>query len=242
LVSTEQESEIKGNRSSLQEEEMSPRTTFVCDILYLYAKGASLNRLNIYMNQLLVFVIMKENVRLILLGISAASFLFTILAIQQDPPQQIVFGQSKLNQTSAANETIFRSVFDTFVSSEPEGYGVYTERPSNVFKLGDEVIIYSEPADYTYKTLTDENGTKLYGMKMTADMILTDRNGAEFGRQLDIPMTELISHHQNKELYFDLSLTGTDNLEPGDYIVKWTVTDENSGQTFDIVKDLTLTQ
>jgi hypothetical protein len=79
-------------------------------------------------------------------------------------------------------------------------------------------------------------------MKMTADMILTDRNGVEFGRQLDIPMTELISHHQNEELYFDLSLTGTDNLEPGDYIVKWTVTDENSGQTFDIVKDLTLTQ
>ena len=87
-----------------------------------------------------------------------------------------------------------------------------------------------------------KNGTKLYGMKMTADMILTDRNGAEFGRQLDIPMTELISHHQNEELYFDLSLTGTDNLEPGDYIVKWTVTDENSGQTFDIVKDFTLTQ
>jgi hypothetical protein len=194
------------------------------------------------MNQLSVFLVMKENVRLILLGVSVALFLFTILAIQRDPPQQIALGQSQLNQSSAANETIFRSVFDTFVSSEPEGYGVYTERPSNVFKLGDEVIIYSEPADYTYKTLTDENGTKLYGMKMTADMILTDRNGAEFGRQLDIPMTELISHHQNKELYFDLSLTGTDNLEPGDYIVRWTVTDENSGQTFDIVKDLTLTQ
>lgn len=152
------------------------------------------------------------------------------------------FGQSQLADPSVANETKFRSVFDTFVSSEPEGYGVYTERPSNVFKLGDEVIIYSEPAGYTYKTLTDENGTKLYGMKMTADMILTDRNGAEFGRQQDIPMTELISHHQNKELYFDLSLTGTDNLEPGDYIVKWILTDENSGQTFDIVKEFTLSQ
>ena len=101
---------------------------------------------------------MKENVRLILLGISVALFLFTIFAIQQDPPQQFAAGQSQLNQSSAANETIFRSVFDAFVSSEPEGYGVYTERPSNVFKLGDEVIIYSEPADYTYKTLTDENG------------------------------------------------------------------------------------
>lgn len=109
-----------------------------------------------------------------------------------------------------------------------------------MFKLGDGVIIYSEPAGYTHKTLTDENNTKLYGMKMTADMILTDRNGAEVGRQQDIPMTELISHHQNKELYFDLSLTGTDTLEPGDYIVKWILTDENSGQTFDIVKEFTL--
>jgi hypothetical protein len=103
------------------------------------------------MNQSLVFMVMKENVRLTLLGISPALSLFTILAIQQDPPQQIALGQSQLNQSSAANETIFRSVFDTFVSSEPEGHGVYTERPSNEFKLGDEVIIYSEPADYTYR-------------------------------------------------------------------------------------------
>jgi hypothetical protein len=77
-------------------------------------------------------------------------------------------------------------------------------------------------------------------MKMTADMIPTNRNGAEVGRQQDIPMTELISHHQDKELYFDLSLTGTDTLEPGDYIVKWILTDENSGQTFDIEKEFTL--
>ena len=69
----------------------------------------------------------------------------------------------------------------------------------------------------------------------------TDKN-SEFGRQQDIPMTELISHHQNKELYFDLSLTGTDTLEPGDYMVKWILTDENSGQTFDIVKEFTLSQ
>ena len=99
---------------------------------------------------------MKENVGLILLGISVALFLFTILAIHQDLLQQFAAGQAQLNQSSAANETIFRSVFDTFISSESEGYGVYTERPSNVFKSGDEVVIYSEPADYTYRTLTDE--------------------------------------------------------------------------------------
>lgn len=39
-----------------------------------------------------------------------------------------------------------------------------------------------------------------------------------------------------------LSLTGTETLEPGDYILKWTVTDENSGKTFDIVKDFTIAQ
>jgi hypothetical protein len=166
---------------------------------------------------------MEQNIRFILLGTSVALFLSTIITIQQGLRQQFAFGQLQLANPSVPNETKFRSVFDTFVSSEPEGYGVYTERPSNVFKLGDEIIIYSEPAGYTHKTLTD-------------------RNGAEFGRQQDIPMTELISHHQNKELYFDLSLTGTDTLEPGDYIVKWILTDENSGQTFDIVKEFTLSQ
>jgi hypothetical protein len=187
---------------------------------------------------------MHKNTEIALLIVSALFLSVTIYTIQQEPyQQQFAFGQGQATEPSVANETTtFRSVFDTFVSSESEGYGIYKERHSNVFKPGDEVLIYVEPIGYTYRTLTDENGTKLYSIAMTADMTVTDKNGVNVGEQQDIPLIDVLSHHQNKELNADLSLTGTETLEPGDYTVKWTVTDENSGKTFDIVKDFTISQ
>jgi hypothetical protein len=57
---------------------------------------------------------------------------------------------------------------------------------------------------------------------MSADMTVTDKNGANIGEQQDLPLLDVLSHHQNKELHAELSTTGTETLEPGD--VKWTVT------------------
>jgi hypothetical protein len=99
-----------------------------------------------------------------------------------------------------------------------------------------ELNVMNERTDVTLQV------TKLYSIDMTADMIITDKNGADFSGQQDIPMTQLLSHHQNKELYLDLSITGTDTLDPGDYVANWKVTDENSGKTFEIVKEFTLLQ
>jgi len=73
-------------------------------------------------------------------------------------------------------------------------------------------------------------------------MTVADKNGVNVGREQDLPLIDVLSHHQNKELNADLSLTGTETLEPGEYILKWTVTDENSGKTFDIVKNFTILQ
>ncbi len=39
------------------------------------------------------------------------------------------------------NQT-FRSAFDTFVNSEPQGYGIYDEKDSNVFRPGETLILY----------------------------------------------------------------------------------------------------
>ena len=186
---------------------------------------------------------MHKNIEIALLVVSALFLSVTIYTIQQEPHrQQFAFGQGQTTEPSVANKTTFRSVFDTFVFSESEGYGIYKERHSNVFKPGDGVIIYVEPVGYTYRTLTDENGTKLYSIELSADMTVTDKNGVDVGGEQDLPLIDVLSHHQNKELNADLSLTGTETLEPGDYILKWTVTDENSGKTFDIVKDFTISQ
>ena len=60
-----------------------------------------------------------------------------------------------------AGEQTFRSAFDSFVSSEPGGFGIYEDRKSNIFKPGETFLLYVEPLGYTYATVTDEDGNTL---------------------------------------------------------------------------------
>ena len=62
---------------------------------------------------------------------------------QQQQQQHLAFRQAP--EESVAGEQTFRSAFDTFVSSEPGGYGIYEERKSNVFNPGETFLLYVEP-------------------------------------------------------------------------------------------------
>jgi hypothetical protein len=152
--------------------------------------------------------------------------------------QQYSYGQS--NQTSSANEQGFRSQFDTFVTSEPRGYGMYDERESNVFAPGETFLLYIEPVGYAYGNVTDEEGNQLYTMNFTVDFVISDPDGTVLGGQEGLPIGNLVSHHQNKELNLDIKIDQTSPFPPGDYIITYTVTDENSGESFDIRKDVTI--
>jgi hypothetical protein len=141
--------------------------------------------------------------------------------------QQYSFGQT--NETSSsASEQIFRSGFDTFVASEPEGYGTYNEKESNVFAPGETFLLYVEPVGYSYGNVTDENGDQLYTMNFTADFTISNPNGTILAGQEDLPLSNLVSHHQNKELILQMSVDQTSPFPPGDYVLRYTFTDENS--------------
>ena len=153
--------------------------------------------------------------------------------------QQYTFGQE--NQTSASsNGETFRSQFDTFVSSEPAGYGMYDEKESNVFAPGETFLLYVEPVGYSYGNVTDENGDQLYTMNFTADFTISTPNGTILAGQEDLPLSNLISHHQNKELMLQMSIDQTSPFPSGDYVLRYTFTDENSGESFDIEKNVTV--
>ena len=156
--------------------------------------------------------------------------------------QQLVFGQLQDNELTNEDEQTFRSGFDTFVLSDPVAYGVFEERNSSVFKPGEEVLLYVEPVGIRYKNTTDENGNKLYSLNMTADLIISDKDGSIVGGEQNIPLTNFTSRHQNKEIELDLSLTGNEALDPGDYMLKWIVTDQNTGKSFEIEKGITITE
>jgi len=105
----------------------------------------------------------KSNKIQILIIVSAAlSTLIIPNGVQQHHHHQhhLAFGQAP-SEESAAGEQTFKSAFDTFVSSEPGGYGIYEERKSNVFKPGETFLLYVEPLGYTYGTVTDEDGNTL---------------------------------------------------------------------------------
>jgi hypothetical protein len=153
--------------------------------------------------------------------------------------QQYTFGQENQTSTSSNGET-FRSQFDTFVSSEPAGYGMYDEKKSNVFVPGETFLLYVEPVGYTYGNVTDENGDQLYTMNFTADFTISTPNGTILAGQEDLPLSNLISHHQNKELMLQMSIDQTSPFPSGDYVLRYTFTDENSGESFDIEKNVTV--
>ncbi len=185
----------------------------------------------------------KNDQILILIIVSALSTLIITNAVQyqqvQYQQQYLAFGQTPPEESLAGEQT-FRSAFDIFVSSEPGGYGIYEERKSNVFKPGETFLLYVEPVGYAYGTVTDEDGNTLYTMNFTLDFIISDRNGNILGGQEDLPVSNIVSYHQNKELNLDISIDQSSPFPPGDYVITYRITDENSGKSFDIIKDVTV--
>lgn len=152
---------------------------------------------------------------------------------------QQIFGQT--NQTlTTSDEEIFRSQFDTFVSADPEGYGMFEEKESNIFSPGETLWLYVEPVGYSYGNATDENGDQLYTMNFTADVTISTPDGTIISGQEDVPLSTLISHHQNKEVMLVMSVDQNPPFTPGDYVMGYTFTDENSGEDFDIKKGITV--
>jgi sRNA-binding regulator protein Hfq len=143
----------------------------------------------------------KSNQVQILIIVSALSTVIITSGVQyQEQQQHLAFGQAPPSEASVAENQTFRSAFDTFVSSDPGGYGMYEDRKSNVFKPGETFLLYVEPVGYTYGTVTDPDGNRLYTMNFTLDFFISDKNGTVLTGQQDIPISNLVSHHQNKEL------------------------------------------
>jgi len=77
----------------------------------------------------------------------------------------------------AWNSTGFRDQFDTYVNSS-DGYSVYEEHKSNVFKPGEPIILYVEPVGFTQMPIKGvSNNTKLYLINITAGIVLSDKQG-----------------------------------------------------------------
>lgn len=77
-------------------------------------------------------------------------------------------------------------------------------------------------------------------MNFTVGFTISTPNGTVLAGQEDLPLSNLVSHHQNKELMLQMTIDQTSPFPPGDYILRYTFTDENSGMSFDIQKEVTV--
>ncbi len=133
----------------------------------------------------------------------------------------------------------FEPLVATFVNaSDVIGNGQYQEH-SNVFAPGEEIVLYVQPIGFGHKQIQGQNGEKLYLMNFTADIVLSMKNGTIVGGGQDIPISKLISHYRNIDLFATLTLTlPPDPSINGDYLAKYTLNDQTTGKSFDITKDV----
>src|SRR5215213_6984771 len=143
------------------------------------------------------------------------------------------------------NQTEFNATFSTFVEPfSAAGYGVYEER-SNVFAPGETIVLYVEPVGFAHRQIIDEGGNNntLYFMNMTADYEIAAANGTELQLIEDVQAGSITSHRPNTEM--PLTLTITPEVQPlpiGDYIITYSVTDEVSGESFELEKEITVAE
>jgi hypothetical protein len=148
---------------------------------------------------------------------------------------------------SVWNQTEFNATFSTFVEPfSAAGYGVYEER-SNVFAPGERIVLYVEPVGFGHRQILDEEGNSnntLYLMNITADYKIASANGTELQLIEDMPpVVNITSHRQNTEMFLTLTLTqDVQSLPIGEYVITYSVTDEVSGESFQLEKEITVAE
>ena len=147
---------------------------------------------------------------------------------------------------SVWNQTQFNATFSTFVEPfSAAGYGVYEER-SNVFAPGETIVLYVEPVGFAHRQIIGEEGgnnNTLYFMNMTADYEIAAANGTKLQLIEDVQAGSITSHRPNTEM--PLTLTITPEVQPlpiGDYIITYSVTDDVSGKSFELKKEITVAE
>lgn len=165
------------------------------------------------------------------LGLILAASLAT--AAHADPLADLAAAQKAT--IDAWSKVPFSQQNVTFVSESSNAYGVYKARGSDVFKTGEPIITYVEPIGYGWKQLPGG----LYEMHLMADLEIVDTSGEVLWSKQSYMDTRLVSHKQNMEFNFDMTLT-LDGLSAGKYKLHYTLHDMTSGKTSSFDEDFEL--
>jgi len=122
-----------------------------------------------------------------------------------------------------------------FTSHKAELYGGYDQRTSNVFAKGEKLLTYLEPVGYGWKAL--DGGLLTFGV--TTDFEILTPTGKVLAGQRAFQKVDLVSHYKNREFFVSLTLT-IDGIEPGDYVLAYTLHDNVSGKATRVEQPFTI--
>lgn len=134
-------------------------------------------------------------------------------------------------QALAEMEAAFNAAWDKaplgfsealFVTERPAGFGMYTARPTAVFRPDEDLHVYSEPFGYGYGSEGDS-----FSIGFTADFELRTPKGQILHAQTGFAEPGLATRRRNKE--FQVFITyNFQGLRPGDYVLLTRLRDKNS--------------
>jgi hypothetical protein len=134
----------------------------------------------------------------------------------------------------------FHPLVATYVNESTElGNGLYQER-SNIFSPGEDILLYVQPIGFGHQEIEGQGGEKLYLMNFTADIVASFANGTVLGGAQNIPISDLVSHYRNTEIFLSLLLSQESPLPQGDYVINYRVVDQTSGRDFRLSRDIVI--
>jgi len=113
--------------------------------------------------------------------------------------------------------SVRRAVFE---KQRAEGFGMYQERPSNVFKPGEKLIAYVEPVGYGWKE--GGNGTVQFGFDV--DFLIKSADGKILTGQENFAKLAETSQRRNREFMVTLTMS-VSGAPAGEYVLEYKLRD-----------------
>jgi hypothetical protein len=129
--------------------------------------------------------------------------------------------------------TVRRAIF---VTEAAPVIGAWTERPSNVFKAGEDIRTYVEPVGYTWKPRGD-----MFDFGVNVDFVVKSANGKILGGQENFSHVMFSNHMKIQELMLNLRLS-PDGFPPGQYVVEYKLHDQGSDKVTSVALPFTVAE
>ena len=172
----------------------------------------------------------------IILGILVVVLVLSGFAFAQEEVQLLeetkaLLAEGKFAEAQVTLEAVRLSLWNklpmriekvTFVEEEPQSFGFFRKRSSNLFAGGERILLYGEPKNYTI--LHEDN---LYHIFFVADAKLYDGKGKLLASQEEFLSARYVTQSPVFEVFLNLSF-GLTGLEAGDYVIEVLLRDKFS--------------